>query len=466
MGDLSFFNDSLINKWNKKPDRSKANKPIWLFNTPRKTMNISKLYHIFKTHPHICTDSRTVAKNTIFFALKGESFDGNIFASEAIQKGASFAIVDNPVYAVSDRYILVDDALTVLQNLATFHRNTFNIPIIGVTGSNGKTTTKELLAQALSKKFVVHATQGNFNNHIGVPLTLLAMPANTEIAVIEMGANKPGDIRQLSEIALPTYGIITNVGKAHLEGFGSFEGVVKTKTELYQAISRCNGNLFVDADNPILMQHSQNVSRILYGTRREAHYRGMIDSEFPQLTIKYCENGMAYTLKTHLTGSYNIQNVMAALAAGRHFGVAANDITDAIAGYEPSNHRSQIVVKDRNILILDAYNANPTSMVAALENLLRYPASSKCAIIGDMFELGEYARNEHHQILELALSYNFGMVVAIGPLFGIFKDKFPFSFFSNTSDFASYLKQHPVSDHVVLLKGSRKMGLEALTGYL
>ncbi len=429
-------------------------------------MNTSSLHQIFLANPFVCTDSRDVTKGALFFALKGELFDGNHFAGDAIRHGAAYAVVDNPEMVVSDRYILVANVLSALQDLATYHRKTFKIPVIGVTGSNGKTTTKELLTQVLSKKFVVHSTKGNYNNHIGVPLTLLAMPANTEIAVIEMGANKLGDIRQLSDIALPSYGIITNLGKAHLEGFGSFEGVIRAKTELYDAIKKCNGKLFVDADNPILKQNSNNIERILYGTSSDAEFCGKIKSEFPYLTVNYSENGTLHSLNTNLTGAYNFQNVMTTIAVGRHFGIAINDICKANADYVPSNHRSQIIISDRNVIILDAYNANPTSMQAALENLQRYPAKSKCAIVGDMFELGEYAKDEHHRILELALSHRFDRVIAVGLTFGNFRNMFPFEFYDHVSELSARLKDYPISDHVILLKGSRKMGLEALTSTL
>lgn len=392
-------------------------------------MEIEELYKIFTEHPVVTTDSRDVPEGSIFFALKGESFDGNQYAEAALGKGAAYAVVDdeemlNKLSAESKaKMILCKDVLTTLQELAKYHRCQIGTTIVGVTGTNGKTTTKELIAAVLSKKYNVLYTQGNFNNHIGVPKTLLRLTKEHQIAVIEMGANHPGEIKTLVEIVLPDYGIITNVGKAHLLGFGSFEGVIRTKGELYDFLREDNGTVFINNDNPHLKGISAGLRLIKYGQKEGAGL--LVKGEFmecnPFLKFKWSpmpSNFSPYEVQTKLIGSYNIDNVLAAACIGTLFAVSAEDISNALSEYTPSNNRSQLTVTEDNNLVVDAYNANPTSMSAALDNFHVLKAEKKMCILGAMKELGESSDEEHKKIIDKVKEYAFDTVWFVGEEFG------------------------------------------------
>ena len=350
---------------------------------------MTELYSLFLKQRAITTDSRDCPKGSIFFALKGETFNGNAYAASALEKGCAYAVIDEAEYAADDRYNVVPDVLTTLQQLANEHRKALGTPIVGITGTNGKTTTKELVATVLGKKYNVLYTQGNFNNHIGVPKTLLQLTEEHNMAVIEMGANHPGEIKTLVNIVEPDCGLITNVGKAHLEGFGSFEGVIKTKGELYDFLREHKGKVFIDEENEHLMNISQGLDLIPYVT-------GEVIDCAPYLHFKW-QGG---DIMTHLIGAYNIKNMMAAATVGLHFGVSVADINDALAGYIPSNNRSQLTITEKNKLIVDTYNANPTSMMAALQNFSIMQVSPKMAILGDMRELGEVSEAEHKKVVD------------------------------------------------------------------
>ena len=350
---------------------------------------MTELYSLFLKQRAITTDSRDCPKGSIFFALKGDTFNGNAYAASALEKGCAYAVIDEAEYAADDRYIVVPDVLTTLQQLANEHRKALGTPIVGITGTNGKTTTKELVATVLGKKYNVLYTQGNFNNHIGVPKTLLQLTEEHNMAVIEMGANHPGEIKTLVNIVEPDCGLITNVGKAHLEGFGSFEGVIKTKGELYDFLREHKGKVFIDEENEHLMNISQGLDLIPYVT-------GEVIDCAPYLHFKW-QGG---DIMTHLIGAYNIKNMMAAATVGLHFGVSVADINNALAGYIPSNNRSQLTITEKNKLIVDTYNANPTSMMAALQNFSIMQVSPKMAILGDMRELGEVSEAEHKKVVD------------------------------------------------------------------
>ena len=350
---------------------------------------MTELYSLFLKQRAITTDSRDCPKGSIFFALKGHTFNRNAYAASALEKGCAYAVIDEAEYAADDRYIVVPDVLTTLQQLANEHRKALGTPIVGITGTNGKTTTKELVATVLGKKYNVLYTQGNFNNHIGVPKTLLQLTEEHNMAVIEMGANHPGEIKTLVNIVEPDCGLITNVGKAHLEGFGSFEGVIKTKGELYDFLREHKGKVFIDWENEHLMNISSGLDLIPY-------VKGEVLDCAPYLHFKW-DGG---EIMTHLIGAYNIKNIMAAATVGLHFGVSVADINDALAGYIPSNNRSQLTITEKNKLIVDTYNANPTSMMAALQNFSIMQVSPKMAILGDMRELGEVSEAEHKKVVD------------------------------------------------------------------
>ena len=356
-------------------------------------MKIIELYTLFKLYPKIITDSRCVENNSIFFALKGENFDGNKFAIKALESGAKYAVIDNAKFKLNDNFILVDNVLKCLQQLASFHREQFVIPLIGITGTNGKTTTKELIHTVLKRKFKTHATKGNFNNHIGVPLTLLEMPLNTEIAIIEMGANHQGEIKELCEIAKPNYGLITNIGKAHLEGFGGFEGVVKAKNELYNFI-RNYGRAFLNSDNKLLSELAENLNSIKYGTKQDSDCFAEILEINPYVKLRW--NNI--DIQSNLIGKYNFENILAAICIGNFFNVAHSNIKSAVENYIPQNNRSQIVQTKTNKILLDAYNANPTSMSLAIESFELLKSKTKVVILGDMLELGDESIFEHKEI--------------------------------------------------------------------
>jgi len=430
-------------------------------------MDITRIYQLFAANPQISIDSRITEKGSLFFALKGENHDGNNYAADAINNGASYAVVDNPEKAVSNRYILVDDVLEALQQLALHHRKQFNIPVLAITGSNGKTTTKELVAAVLGKKFKVLFTKGNLNNHIGLPLTLLELNSSHQIAVLELGANHIGEIYELCSLALPGFGLITNIGRAHLEGFGSFEGVVKAKSELYEFIRQQLGKVFVNSGDDLLMQQSVGISNVSYGLNPKADYIGEIIGSQPYIALKCIENCTFFNVQTKLTGTYNASNVMAAVCIGRYFGVAVKDVVDAITSYIPQNNRSQALRTGKNQLILDAYNANPSSMAVALENFSKMPGQPKMCILGDMLELGSYTDEEHKNIMELALRSGFDKLIFVGEYFYRQKTADPSCIFlTDTQQARNWFPDQQISGFNILIKGSRKIQLETLVEYL
>jgi UDP-N-acetylmuramoyl-tripeptide--D-alanyl-D-alanine ligase len=423
-------------------------------------MDIYKLYSLFLKHPKICTDTRNIVKDSIFFALKGESFNGNKFAEQAINEGCAYAVIDQKEYHKSEKYILVEDTLTTLQELAMYHRQQLNIPIIGITGTNGKTTTKELINIVLSKKYKTHATKGNLNNHIGVPLTILDTPKDTEIAIVEMGANHPGEIALLSKIANPNYGIITNIGRAHLEGFGSFEGILKTKKELYDHIKQSKGYLFVNHEDELLINISKEIKRFTYGNNINADSKGKFLQASPFMVMElHSKKGILY-VRSKLIGNYNFDNAMAAAAIGRYFKINDLEIKSAIESYIPSNNRSQLMKTDNNIVIVDAYNANPTSMTASINNFFHIKANKKSLILGDMLELGNVSKIEHENIIKLLNENNFNNVYLVGNIFYNTEIKHCFKKFKEVKELVDYLKNNPIKDNTVLIKGSRGIKLE------
>jgi UDP-N-acetylmuramoyl-tripeptide--D-alanyl-D-alanine ligase len=430
-------------------------------------MNIEAIYQLFIEHPRVTTDSRTIEEGAIFFALKGENFNGNAFAPTAIQKGAAYAVVDEADFAVDERIILVDNVLKTMQDLARHHRQKMGTPILAITGTNGKTTTKELVAAVLSKKFNVIFTRGNLNNHIGVPLTLLSLKPETEFGVVEMGANHPGEIDELCRIALPNYGLITNVGRAHLEGFGSFEGVVRTKTELYRFLEQNNGTIFINNSNDILSGHAPESRKIGYTlTRGGEGLEGETVSADPFLVFKILfSKGWMY-VKTKLVGAYNLENALAAAVVGLHFDVEPTEIVSALETYQPGNNRSQMMQTENNRLLMDAYNANPTSTRAALENFARLGAPKKGAILGDMLELGVTSQEEHQKIADYLGGLKLDLVYLVGPTYSGCKLPASFLHFKNSEELASFLKEETLSGYLLLIKGSRGMKLETITSAL
>jgi UDP-N-acetylmuramoyl-tripeptide--D-alanyl-D-alanine ligase len=430
---------------------------------------LEDIYEIYTQHPNVVIDSRKVCEACLFFGLRGENVDGNQFAEKAIQNGASFAIIDNPVFQKNDQYLLVDNVLKTLQNLAKFHRDTFEIPIIAITGSNGKTTTKELVNAVLNSYYKSHYTKGNFNNHIGLPLTLLAMPKNTEIAVVEMGANHIGEIDFLCRIAQPTHGIITNIGKAHLEGFGSFEGIKKAKSELFQFLSKNEGVAFINLDEPFLKELSEGIPhRIFYQKSKtpspeNTFFETKLISENPFVKVAFLDSDKLIEVQSQIIGNYNFNNIQTAIAVGKYFKVPSNKIKQAIENYVPSNNRSQIIKKETNTFILDAYNANPSSMKEALDNLLKIEGAHKIAILGDMLELGYFSEKEHQDILEYAKKMSFDRLILVGKEFEkTIKKNSEVLYFKEVESLKDwYLKQH-FQNTVFLIKGSRALKLEKI----
>src|SRR5690606_23076318 len=429
-------------------------------------MEAETLYAYYRKHPAISTDTRDILPGSLFFALKGERFSANRFAAQALSKGASYAILDEPQADDDERYLYVDDVLTALQELARYHRTQLHIPVIGITGSNGKTTTKELIQAVLSQQFNTYATKGNLNNHIGVPLTILAIPAQTEIAIIEMGANHVGEIAFLCGIATPTHGLITNVGKAHLEGFGSFEGVKKAKGELYDYLATHNGTLFLQNDNHALREMVANRSvqqPITYGLSPENTVSGKLTAANPLLEIQWTSlKGVDYhAIHTQLTGAYNTENILAAVCVGHYFGVLPERIGKGISGYTPSNNRSQLTKTDQNTVICDYYNANASSMAAALDNLRTLEADRKAIVLGDMFEMGEEAYDEHRKVVAAALSLHAARTLFVGNAF--YQHRQPDAEFYETTEAAKEaLIREPIQNAWVLLKASRGMAFEKL----
>lgn len=418
-------------------------------------MKIDQLYKLFEESYLIDTDTRKIREGSLFFALKGENFNGNSFAISALENGAKFAIIDELKYHTHPNTILVPNVLETLQSLANFHREKLNIPIIALTGSNGKTTSKELINAVLSKKYKTTATVGNLNNHIGVPLTLLSITSTTDIGIIEMGANHLKEIETLCKIAEPNFGYITNFGKAHLEGFGSVEGVIKAKSELYDFLRENDGISFVNSDDPIQIIQSEKINSI----------------EFNNKIIQFIEaNPFVKVLfentkiESNLIGKYNFSNIAAAISIGNYFNVSLNKIKEGIENYTPSNNRSQIIEKVTNKIILDAYNANPSSMSAALENFNQLKATKKVVFLGDMFELGSESLIEHQKIADLVSSYNFNKVYLIGKAFSTTSAKNAFIYDSFEAFKTSNLTLN-ISHATILIKGSRGMALERILDF-
>jgi UDP-N-acetylmuramoyl-tripeptide--D-alanyl-D-alanine ligase len=427
--------------------------------------NIFKLYQVFKANPVITTDSRMIQPGSIFFALQGDQFNGNDYAIEALQKGAVLAVVDQPFNEKDNRLFRVTNVLETLQQLAAYHRTKLKVKIIAITGSNGKTSTKELTHRVLSEKYKTIATKGNLNNHIGVPLTLLALKPENDFGLIEMGANHPGEIATLCTIAQPDYGIITNVGKAHLEGFGSFEGVVKAKTELYTYLKNTGGSVFINSGNEHLLESAKGLSSFSYG-KNEADCLGEILSVQPFLTVRCRTEGESYTINTRLVGKYNFENIMAAVCIGTYFKVSPQSIKNSIESYEPSNNRSQLLKTQHNTVILDAYNANPSSMKAALENFADSDYKNKVLILGDMFELGAVSKNEHAELIELIENLGIRKAFLTGPFFNEANNEGKFVSFNSVQLLEQFIRANPLKDCTVLLKGSRKMQLEKIVNLL
>ena len=430
-------------------------------------MDLLSIYKLFISGCGICTDSRTVKKGDLFFALKGDNFDGNKYAAQALENGAVLAIVDDKNIQDNPSFVKVNNSLEFLQSLANFHRKQFSIPFIAITGSNGKTTTKELISAVLSTHYPTHSTKGNLNNHIGVPLTLLSMPANTEIAVIEMGANHQGEINQLCQIAEPTHGVITNIGKAHLEGFGGVEGVKKGKSELYKYLK--DGYVFINQMDEVLVNLSvENKKKIVYTLSESQDLNdgpyeiiNLPTEEFLKVAF-HSENGTDIIVQTNLTGLYNLGNIMSAIAIGKYFKVPGIKIKTALEQYTPSQNRSQYINFKGAKIILDAYNANPSSMEAALNNLIAINHPFKIAILGDMFELGEAAPSEHLKMAELANHENIQKVILIGKNFKDAAQIKNWVHFDTAVDAKQYFHSLPFSNSLLLIKGSRGMKLETL----
>lgn len=425
---------------------------------------LEKIYQFYSKQHTISTDSRKIEKDCVFVALKGEHFDGNDFAYQVACEGiASCVIADRKDLPTHERLFIVDDSLETLQHLASFHREKCNIPIIGITGTNGKTTTKELVSTVLSKKYNIIYTQGNFNNHIGVPLTLLRIKPDTELAVVEMGANHPGEIAQLCKIADPDFGIITNIGKAHIEGFGSFEGVVKTKNELYQYLKtkgeRQMTKVFVNENNELLMSLSAGMDRVVYETTVN-NQQSTVNT--PYLTVVWNNN----KINTHLVGEYNYENVMAAITVGTYFNIDENLIIDAIENYIPSNNRSQFIKSEKNEIVMDAYNANPSSMLHSIRNFKKISNENTLLILGDMKELGCESENEHRNIINLLKELDFNDVILVGEEFKKASYDTHYINFNNVDELICYISQNDIVGKKILIKGSNSTRLEKLANVL
>jgi UDP-N-acetylmuramoyl-tripeptide--D-alanyl-D-alanine ligase len=418
-------------------------------------MDINQLYEIYLKNPNVCTDTRKISDNCLFFALKGDRFNGNEYALKALELGASFAIVDDRTLITDSRLIFVNDVLTTLQELARYHRLQLNIPVLGITGSNGKTTTKELSREVIKQKYKVKATIGNLNNHIGVPLTILDTSSDIEFLIVEMGANHQGEIDLLCKIALPDYVMITNIGKAHLEGFGGFEGVKLGKSEMYKFANNFDKKIFLNKDDSVLTSLIPSDSEII-------SYSGSqmlsIISEEPFLKLRYNDKEIA----TNLYGSYNLSNIAFAIKLGEYFSVDQDMIVKGIADYRPDNNRSQLEIINGNTVIKDAYNANPNSMKLSLESFAKVNASSKLVVLGDMLELGEFSQTEHKEILTLVESLGIKEAIYVGENFYKEKEGFNGAFYKKIEDAREYFKIKGYQNYYILLKGSRGISVESI----
>ena len=423
---------------------------------------LEKLYSIFLNHSEVCIDTRTINSGCIFFALKGPNFNANEFAIKALEQGASYAVVDEEKYVLDQRYILVPDVLKCLQELANYHRKRLNCPVLAITGTNGKTTSKELIYAVLNQKYRTSATKGNLNNHIGVPLSLLTITKDTEIAIIEMGANHEGEIDFLCTIAEPDIGIITNIGKAHLEGFGSIEGVLRTKTELYRYLNDAEGIVFYKDNQQNLIEQLPNKSiNIAYGQLNDSKY--IIKFNNAQSFVSIITKGVL--IKSQLIGDYNFDNIALSIAIGLHFDLEINDIKKGIEKYIPTNNRSQLIQTKNNTILLDAYNANPMSVEKAIHNMINIDHNHKVLILGDMFELGEDSDKEHINIINHCLGAGFSNVYLVGEAF-IKVNNTNYPSFSSSRQLIEHLTKNPISDAFILIKGSRGMKLEKMVQHL
>ena len=427
--------------------------------------DLTTLYRIFLQSTGVTTDSRRCPAGSLFIALRGDTFDGNAFAAQALKDGCACAVVDNPQYLPEGdpRYLLVDDCLKTLQQLARHHRRALGTPVIGITGTNGKTTTKELMAAVLSQQYQLHYTQGNLNNHIGVPLTLLELRPEHQLAVIEMGASHPGDIRELVDIAEPDYGLITNVGRAHLEGFGSFEGVIRTKGELFDYLREKGGaTVFVHDDNPYLKDMAHDLKQVCYGSQAGLYVCGRMTGNSPYLALAWHTEGEAeeHPVQTHLIGEYNLPNALAAITVGRYFNVPAGQICHALESYVPHNNRSQLVRTADNTLIVDAYNANPTSMKAAIDNFHKMQAAHKMLILGDMRELGTDSPALHQEVVDQLETYGFEDVVLVGTAFAATRHHYPT--YPDAPALIANLQAHHPTGKTILIKGSNGLHLNTV----
>lgn len=430
-------------------------------------MQTEKLYQLFRESSGLSTDSRKVAPGQLFFALWGGKFNGNTFASEALERGAAWAVIDDPAYE-TDKTILVDDCLTELQKLATYNRKEINPLVIAITGTNGKTTTKDLISAVLSRKFRVHSTSGNLNNQIGVPLTILSAPADTEIMVIEMGASHLGEIRSLCLIAQPNYGIITNTGYAHIEGFGSLDGVVKAKTELYEYLRKTNGIAIYNDEDPLI---SDKIFRLVNRAVPYSYPTGISVKIEPEpselnLSVNVSFQQKSHRIKTNLFGQHNLDNVKAAIATGLFMGVDMNAIAEGLEKYRPENNRSQVKATKSNTLVCDSYNANPTSMKLVLESFSAVKSDKKLCILGDMLELGEKSEEEHLKVIKLIRDLNLTNAILVGPFFTRASGGSGFRLFPDTGKLKEYLRKNPVKGYHILIKGSRGMALEQIYNLL
>ncbi|UPQ79832.1 UDP-N-acetylmuramoyl-tripeptide--D-alanyl-D-alanine ligase [Flavobacterium azooxidireducens] len=427
-------------------------------------MDISQIHARFLECSSVSIDTRRIEKNSFFVALKGTSFDANSFAKEALEKGASYVLIDDKEFFLDERTILVSNTLETLQELAKFHRNYLNLPIIALTGSNGKTTTKELFQVVLSQKYNTKSTLGNLNNHIGVPLTLLSFTKETEIGIVEMGANHQKEIDFLCKIAQPDYGYITNFGKAHLEGFGGVEGVIKGKSEMYDYLSQHNKKVFVNLDDPIQSEKTAQMEQITFSTSNPDSFVFIKNVEAnPFVKVNYNE----IEIQSNLIGLYNATNIIAAITVGKYFNVVINDSKQALENYNPDNNRSQIIHKNSNKIILDAYNANPSSMEVALQNFIQLENKTKIAVLGDMFELGEESPQEHKNIIKkLSSTANFNCYLIGKEFYAVKENHQHLHFFPTFDEFAAQLKSNPFQNSFLLIKGSRGMALERTLQYI
>ena len=421
-------------------------------------MQVSEFYnHFIKANFNFITDSRKISSGCVFFALKGDNFNGNSFAIKALEQGASYAVVDENV-GTDKRLILVDDVLTYMQELAHFHRKCFDIPVVGICGSNGKTTTKNLIYRVLAKKYKTHCTQGNFNNHIGVPITLLEMPQDAEVAIIELGTNSPGEIAELCSITNPNYGLITNIGKEHLEGFGTLEAVAKEESEIYHYLLKNKGTAFINADDDWLSRMSRGLENKVLFTKADCTIETLVP------TIQFSYKNVSFT--SSLMGDYNLDNILTAIAIGEHLQVDLQDIRDGIAEYQPDNNRSQLIQKGTNTILLDAYNANPSSMQVAISNFAKMPQIQKVLILGDMFEMGPTANQEHDELLQWCTQFGFTKIYTLGDHFASISVNSGISTPSSMEELGEEIKTVDYQNTAFLIKGSRGMKMERVVDYL